>query len=209
MTAHNSKILLQPADPLGDDAIQLLRDMRAEALRRYGDIIDASAPPATNEPLVPRSVFLIARLAGQPVGCAALRPMNAEIVEVKRVYVAPSVRRRGIARRLLAELEGKAIKLGYAIVRLETGNRQPEAVALYESRGFRRIAPYGCHVDDPLSICFEKELTREGTVPPTEAGGVDGGIAIRFRIGHPRPAAPDAQRSVATVGLCKTSLSCE
>ena len=82
------------------------------------------------------------------------------------MYVAPSVRRRGLARRLLAELEEKAIKLGYAIVRLETGNRQPEAIALYESCGFRRIAPYGSHVDDPLSICFEKRVATEGTLPP-------------------------------------------
>ena len=208
MTAHNFQISLEAADPLGDDANQLLRDMGAEALRRYGDFIDLSAPPATNEPLVPRSVFLIARLAGKPVGCAALRPMNAEIAEVRRMYVAPSVRRRGIARRLLAELEGKAIKLGYTSVRLETGTRQPEAVALYESCGFRRIASYGCHVDDPLSICFEKKLTREGTVPP-KAGGVDGGIAMRLRSGHLRAAVTDAHRSVASDGLCKTSRSCE
>ena len=168
MTAHNLQISLHPADPLGDDAIQLLRDMRAEALR----------------------------------------PMNAEIAEVRRVYVAPSVRRRGIARRLLAELEGKAIKLGYAIVRLETGNRQPEATALYESCGFRRIAPYGSHVDDPLSICFEKKLTRDGTVMP-KARGADGGIAIRLRSGYRRPAATDAHPSVASDGLRKTSRSCE
>jgi len=183
--------------------------MRAEALRRYGDIIDASALSVTNEPFVPRSAFLIARVEGQPVGCAVLRPMEAEIAEVRRVFVAPSVRRRGIGRRLLVGLEGKAIKLGYTIIRLETGNRQPEAIALYESCGFRRIEPYGCHVDDPLSICFEKRLTREGTVPPAEARGVGIAIGIRFGSGNRRPAATDAHRSVAPDGLCKTSRSCE
>jgi putative acetyltransferase len=163
MASHSLHISVETADPLGHDATQLLRDMRAEALVRYGDIIDASAPPATNEPLVLRSVFLIVRLDGEPVGCAALRTMDAEAAEVRRISVAPSARRRGIARRLLAELEGKATEFGYAILRLETGNRQPEAIALYESYGFRRVPPYGCHVDDALSICFMKRVTRDGT----------------------------------------------
>ena len=153
---RDSIVTLQAADPLGEDATRLLGDMRAEALRRYSDVIDPSAPPATNDSLVPRSAFLIARVDGQAVGCAALRPIDAETAEVRRMYVAAAVRRRGIGRRLLAELERIALSFGYRLLRLETGNRQPEAVALYESYGFRRIAPYGCHVDDPLSICFEK-----------------------------------------------------
>jgi GNAT superfamily N-acetyltransferase len=159
MVANNLPISLEPADPLGDDATQLLRDMRAEALRRYSDIIDTSAPPPTNEPPVPRSVFLIVRFESMPVGCAALRPIDAEAAEIRRMFVAPSVRRRGIAWRLLTALEVKAGEFGYAILRLETGNRQAEAIALYEAYGFRRIAPYGCHVDDPLSVCFEKKVT--------------------------------------------------
>jgi putative acetyltransferase len=164
MVAPNAQISLEAADPLGDDATQLLHEMRAEALRRYGDIIDPSAPQASNEPLVQRSVLLIARLDGKPVGCAALRPLDAEAAEVRRMYVAPSFRRRGIARRLLAELEASAINFGYAIVRLE----KPEAIALYEFCGFRLIAPFGSHIDDPLSICFEKRVTNGGNVPPTK-----------------------------------------
>jgi GNAT superfamily N-acetyltransferase len=138
--------------------------MRAEALSRYGDILDSSAPPVTNESLVARSAFLIARLEGWPVGCAALRPLGAEAAEVKRLYVTPPVRRRGIARLLLAELEAQAARFGFTTLRLETGNRQPEAIGLYESTGFRRIAPYGSYVEDPLSICFEKAVV-EATSP--------------------------------------------
>jgi GNAT superfamily N-acetyltransferase len=134
--------------------------MRAEALRRYGDVIDHSAPLPLNDPLVPRSTFLVARRDGRPVGCAALRPMDDEAAEVRRMYVAPWVRRQGIGRRLLTALEQAASEFGYHTLRLETGNRQPEAIALYESYGFRRIPPYGCHVDDPLSICFEKRIQR-------------------------------------------------
>lgn len=135
--------------------------MRTEALSRYRDIIDPSEPPPTNDLLVPRSTFLLVQLGGQAVGCAALRPLDAATAEVKRMYVVPQVRRRGIARCLLGELERRAVEFGYSLIRLETGNRQPEAVALYESFGFRRIAPYGRHVGDPMSICFEKRVRRD------------------------------------------------
>jgi GNAT superfamily N-acetyltransferase len=192
MENRNLLVSVETADPLGRDATLLLREMRAEALFRYGDTMDASAPPVTNEPLAPRSMFLIVRLEGKPVGCAALRPMAARAAEVRRMYVAPSVRRRGIARRLLAELEGRAAEFGYAFLRLETGNRQPEAIALYDSYGFRRIAPYGCHVDDPLSICFEKKVTRDEPMPP-KGRAMEGGIATGSRTKH-RPPADEPRR---------------
>ncbi len=163
MSALNSQITLVAADPLGPEAVQLLSEMRTEALRRYSDVLDPSAPPPVNDPLVPRSAFLIARLGGQPVGCAALRPLDGETGEVRRMYVAPSVRRQGIGRRLLATLEQIASQFGYRTLRLETGARQPGAIALYESCGFHRIPPYGCHVDDPLSICWEKRITNDQT----------------------------------------------
>jgi GNAT superfamily N-acetyltransferase len=166
MRACNSQVTLQSADPLGEEAMRLLREMRVEAVSRYNDVIDTSAPPPINDPLVPRSVFLIARLDNRTVGCAALRPIDTETAEVRRMYVAPAVRRRGIARRLLAELERIAAGFGYCLLRLETGNRQPEAITLYESYGFRRIASYGCHVGDALSICFEKKVTNLEIVSP-------------------------------------------
>lgn len=158
MTVRNLEITLEPADPLGGDALQLLQDMRAEALRRYGDVIVASAPPPTNALLVPRSTFLIARLGRQPVGCAALRPITVDVAEVRRMYVVHSMRRHGIGRLLVTALEQMASGFGYRAIRLETGIRQPEASALYASQGFHRIPPYGDYVSDPLSICFEKDL---------------------------------------------------
>jgi GNAT superfamily N-acetyltransferase len=147
--------VFEDADPLGSDALNLLRAMRAEALCRYADVLNPSAA-VVNDPLVPRSAFLIVRFDGEVVGCGALRPIDAETAEVRRMYVAPAVRRRGIARRMLGELERRAANFGYRVLRLETGNRQPEAISLYESYGFQRIAPYGKHANDPLSICFEK-----------------------------------------------------
>jgi GNAT superfamily N-acetyltransferase len=154
-------VTIQPADPLGDEALRLLQEMQEEAVSRYSDVIDASAPPPTNDTLVPRSVFLLAWNDGHAVACGALRPIDAETAEVRRMFVVRTARRRGIAQRMLVELERRAAEFGYRLVRLETGNRQPEAVALYESNGFRRIPPYGSHVGDALSICFEKNVTKD------------------------------------------------
>jgi GNAT superfamily N-acetyltransferase len=157
MTPQLSQVSLEAADPLGEDATRLLHDMRAEALRRYGDLLDRAAPPPTQLPVVPRSAFIIARLDNQPVGCAALRPLDAKTAEIRRMYVVAPARRRGVARSLLAELERRAAEFGYSLIQLETGNRQPEAIALYESCGYHRIPPYGSHVGDPVSVCFQKE----------------------------------------------------
>jgi GNAT superfamily N-acetyltransferase len=83
---------------------------------------------------------------------------DPSIAEIKRMYVEPGARRRGISRQILGKLEQLARGCGYLTVRLETGVRRPGAIRLYESVGYRRIQRYGRHVDDPLSICFEKSL---------------------------------------------------
>jgi GNAT superfamily N-acetyltransferase len=74
------------------------------------------------------------------------------------MYVEPAMRRRGISRSILIELEKLARDCGYTVVRLETGLRQPNAIRLYETSGYRRIEPFGRYCDDPLSVCFEKSL---------------------------------------------------
>ena len=157
------------SDPFGEDAMRLVNEMTMEVRDRYRDHFTDPAKPPVNDPLVPRSTFLLARIDGRPVACGALRPMDEEAAEVRRMYVAPSVRRKGIARRLLTALEQVASGFGYRILRLETGNRQPEAIALYESFGFYRIPPYGCHIGDPLSICFEKSVTADAACAEQDA----------------------------------------
>jgi GNAT superfamily N-acetyltransferase len=84
--------------------------------------------------------------------------MDESAVEVKRMFVEPDCRGRGIARRLLAELEECARRAGYSVARLETGVRQPEAIGLYESAGYRRIPNYGMYAGIADSACFEKSL---------------------------------------------------
>jgi len=113
----------------------------------------------------PRGLFVVARLDGEPVGCGAVRPLVTGVpgvCEVKRMYTVPSARRRGVSRAVLAALERAAADLGYERMLLETGGQQPEAVALYESAGWRRVAPYGQYAGDPLSICFAKDVVPDG-----------------------------------------------
>jgi GNAT superfamily N-acetyltransferase len=109
----------------------------------------------------PQGVFLLAVLAGRPAGSGALRPLIGGppgVAEVKRMYTAPHARRRGVSRAVLARLEAQAVALGYRRVQLETGARQPEAIALYERAGYHRITPYGQYAGDVLSVCFAKDL---------------------------------------------------
>lgn len=105
--------------------------------------------------------FVAAWLGAAAVGCGALQPFpdgDPSIAEIKRMYVAPTARRRGISRAILGKLEELARDRGYRVTRLETGKKQPAAIHLYETSGYQRIKPYGRYADDPLSICFEKTL---------------------------------------------------
>jgi GNAT superfamily N-acetyltransferase len=117
----------------------------------YGEIDPAKVAP-------PDGVFLVARWDGEPVGCGAIKRLDETTGEVKRMYVDPGGRKRGIGRAMLARLEDEARRLGYEALQLETGAPQPEAVALYESTGWARIPPYGRYATDPRSMCFRKEL---------------------------------------------------
>lgn len=95
---------------------------------------------------------------GQPVGCGALKHFSDDTMEVKRMFVAPSARGQGIASTILAALESWAAELGYTRCVLETGQRQPEAIALYTKQGYQRIPNYGQYVGVGNSLCFSKEL---------------------------------------------------
>jgi putative acetyltransferase len=94
----------------------------------------------------------------EPVACGGVIRYDETTAEIRRMYVAPSARGKGLSRAVLAALEDEARRLGYEFVRLETGDRQPEAVKLYASSGFEPIPRYGPFVDDPRSVCFEKRL---------------------------------------------------
>jgi len=106
----------------------------------------------------PDGVFLVVREEGRAVGCGGVCRFDETRAELKRMYVVPDARGRGLGRLLLVELEAEARRLGYAGIVLETGDRQPEALGLYASAGYERIPCYGVYATRTLSMCFEKTL---------------------------------------------------
>ncbi|MEU5905206.1 GNAT family N-acetyltransferase [Micromonospora sp. NPDC047527] len=95
---------------------------------------------------------------GQAVACGGLQSLDAATGEIKRMYVRPAHRGRGIARQLLAALEELAFRQGHSVVCLETGTYLPAALGLYASCGYDRIPVYGEYVGNPYSVCFAKRL---------------------------------------------------
>jgi putative acetyltransferase len=103
--------------------------------------------------------FFVARDGGQPAGCGGVLLVGRDYAEVKRMYVRPVFRGRRIGRLMLDHLVEHARQHGLTVIRLETGIHQREAIALYETRGFRRIPPFGPYRDDPVSLCYELRLS--------------------------------------------------
>ena len=97
-------------------------------------------------------------LDGQPAGCGAIKEYEPGVMEVKRMFVPPSARGKGLATAILKELEVWAAELGYEKCILETGDIMPDAIALYKKNGYRSIPNYGQYVDVASSVCFEKHL---------------------------------------------------
>jgi putative acetyltransferase len=93
-----------------------------------------------------------------PASCGAIKEYSPGSMEVKRMYTTPGSRGKGIASQVLAELERWAAELSYGKCVLETGKRQPEAIALYKKRGYKLIPNYGQYAGVENSVCFEKEL---------------------------------------------------
>jgi GNAT superfamily N-acetyltransferase len=138
------------------DALRLFRELWAEVDRLYGNELPSGSTLAGMES--PRATFVIAREDDTAIGCGALQPLRDHIAEVKRLYVAPDHRGRGIARQIMHALEQHALEHSFSAIWLETGLRQPGAIRLYESLGYTRIAGFGDYKDDPLSVCYGKQL---------------------------------------------------
>lgn len=113
--------------------------------------------------------FFVTRVDGVPAGCGGLKPFGAEYAEVKRMYVRPAWRGRGLARAMLEHLASFAREHGAESLRLETGIYQTEAIALYERSGFRRRPPFGEYVEDPMSVYFEKSLADQARAVTSSA----------------------------------------
>lgn len=142
----------------GPAAQPLAFALAAELLGRYDGRGGSGSEPPADDFAPPEGVFLVGYEDGEPVACGGVCRFDERTAEIRRMYVVPSARGRGLSRVVLAGLEEEARRLGYSAVRLETGDRQPEAIRLYESAGYRPIGRYGPYLEDERSVCFEKQL---------------------------------------------------
>jgi GNAT superfamily N-acetyltransferase len=156
-------ITIARADLLADTSRALITALNAELTGAY------SEPGANHFALDPAEVaeghgaFLVVHRNGTPVGCGAVRKLDAETGELKRMYVVPAARGLGIGRRLVAALETEALELGVRRLVLETGVRQDAAIALYRATGFSPIPLYGEYCLSPkTSLCLGKALAPRG-----------------------------------------------
>lgn len=146
---------VQVSKATGADPVvrELCAAQQSELESRYG--AESNEPPKGIDPGVS---YLVASVAGEPVGCAGLKPLEPGIAEVTRMYVRPAHRGHGISRMLLRQVEDMAKERGVTRIRLETGDLQPESIGLYGSSGYQRIPAFGQYVGSSLSLCFEKPL---------------------------------------------------
>jgi GNAT superfamily N-acetyltransferase len=144
------------------DAVALIDRVQQEYVERYGGPDESPIEPAMFHP--PDGLFLVGYLEGVPVATGAWRRAPVQLlggqraVEIKRMYVVPEARGRGLARRMLAELEQTAAGAGYDVIVLETGLRQPEAIPLYTTAGYVEVDKFGYYKDSPLSRYFGKRI---------------------------------------------------
>ena len=156
MSISGSELRIERRDYDDPDVLRLVADVQQEYVRRYGGPDEASVD--LHEFAPPHGLFLVAVLDGVPAATGGWRRIAEDAVEIKRMYVAPGARRLGLARRILAELESTAAAAGYARALLGTGDRQPEAIALYESAGYATVPGFGHYADSPGALFYGKHL---------------------------------------------------
>ncbi|GAA2152562.1 GNAT family N-acetyltransferase [Kitasatospora kazusensis] len=145
------------------DAEKLTAEVQQEYVRRYGDVDVTAMHPDHFDP--PDGLFVVAYLDDEPVACGGWRAKDGDGVglldgdaELKRMYVVPAARGRGLARAVLRHLEVTAEQAGRTRLVLESGTEQPEALALYASEGYLPITKFGVYRDHPQSVCLGKAV---------------------------------------------------
>lgn len=163
----SDELTVTPAASDDPRVLGLVRDLDADLAARYPD-----EPCTGGSHIHPGIRFLLAEVSGRPVGCCAVQPFPSPdtAAELKRMYVIPQARGRGVAARLLSEAERTAAALGHTEMRLETAVHQPEAIALYTRAGYLSIPNYPPYEHKRLSRCYAKPLpvpTTDGVVSVT------------------------------------------
>ncbi len=145
------------------DAVKLNDRVQLEYVERYGDGDLTPMDAAQFDP--PRGLYLVGYVDGEAVASGGWRAQDESPeghsdgdAELKRMYVVDEARGRGLARRILAELEASAAAAGRSRMVLETGTKQPEAIALYESCGYTPVTKFGLYRYEELSVCLGKTL---------------------------------------------------
>ena len=149
-------ITLIRTDSTNKDFIKLVKGLDAELSERDGE--DHSFYDQFNK-IAAIKYAMVAYENEQPVGCGAIKEYAHDTMEIKRMFTLPESRGKGIAGKVLSELETWASELHYKKCVLETGKRQPEAIALYTKSGYHLIPNYGQYANMENSVCFEKELS--------------------------------------------------
>lgn len=162
LAAHRGEVVLEARGLDDPEARALVACLDRELTALYPE------PGATHFRLDAAEItgpgaLLVASLAGEPVGCGAVRPAGAGAMEIKRMYVDPRWRRLGISERILDALEARAEAEGARRLLLETGARSEAALSLYTGRGWAPTAPFGEYVESPTSVCLEKRLSRRAS----------------------------------------------
>jgi ketosteroid isomerase-like protein/GNAT superfamily N-acetyltransferase len=154
LAAAGTGVEIAPEPFDAPDSVELRTELATELVERYDGDIEAGEKPSAESV----ATFLVARdRRRDPVGCGALRPLEKGVAELKRMYVRPRMRGRGLGWVILAALEEEGRRLGFDLLRLETGDLQGEAMALYRAAGYREIPCFGPY-DHPRSRCFERRL---------------------------------------------------
>lgn len=158
MELASTVIEFTEADPDEPEARRLRRAMEDEIDRLYADRGRSlrSANPAGDDMRDPQGTFLLALEDGRAIGCAGLKHLDERTCEIKRMYLEPEARGRGLSRSLLAATEDVARARGYEVARLDTGDRQPSAKRLYTSAGYGPIPDY--NGNSLARFWFEREL---------------------------------------------------
>lgn len=110
------------------------------------------------------NTVIVAYLENVPVACGCFKKYDDNTIEIKRMFVKPEMRGKGIAKRILQELESWGIQMGFSKSILETGIGQPEAINLYEKSGYKKIPNYDQYANMPDSVCMGKNIH---LLPPT------------------------------------------
>ena len=142
--------------PRQDDVVTLIR--QSDALMQSLYPVESNHLVDIDSLAAPQVRFFVAREHGRALGCGAFVLGTDGHAEMKRVFVAPAARGKGIAGVLMEALEREAAKLGVTLMQLETGIKQPEAIALYRKFGYAERGPFGSYQPDPLSLFMEKRL---------------------------------------------------